>query len=70
MIHLTRLKGREIIINVDMIKFIESSPDTMLTLSTGEKMFVQESPDEIIAQVVAFKREISGSPPLRALELD
>ena len=70
MIQLTRLKGREIIINVDLIKFIESAPDTMLTLSTGEKMFVQEAPDDIIAKVVAFKQKISTAPIIRALELD
>jgi len=69
MIRLTRLKGEEIIVNVDLIKLIETIPDTILTLSTGDKLHVQESAEEVIDRVIAFKREIHGFPPMRALEL-
>lgn len=69
MIHLTRLKGEEIVVNVDLIKLIESTPDTLLTLSTGDKLHVRESVDEVIHRVIVFKREIYSDPPLRALEL-
>lgn len=70
MIHLMRLKGPEIVVNADLIKFIEAAPDTMLTLVGGEKLLIQESPDEVIAKVIAYKREINGPPPMRALELN
>lgn len=66
MIRLTRLKGEEIIVNVDLIKLIESTPDTLLTLSTGDKLHVTESPEEVIARVIAFKRKIYASPLLQA----
>lgn len=69
MIRLTRLKGEEIIVNVDLIKLIESTPDTLLTLSTGEKLPVCESPEEVIARVIAFKREICVHPSVQASAL-
>ncbi len=73
MIHLTRLNGIELIVNVDMIKFIETTPDTVLTLLNGDKLPVSESAEEIVSRVVAFKREIQQGPiqlslPDRALE--
>lgn len=74
MIRLTRLSGKAIIVNADLIKFIETTPDTVLTLSTGDKLPVSESAEEVVARVVAFKREIQHGPLLlepedRALEL-
>ncbi|MGV3525321.1 MAG: flagellar FlbD family protein [Candidatus Sericytochromatia bacterium] len=69
MIHLTRLNGQDIVVNVDLIKFIEAMPDTLLTLSTGDKLPVTESVDEVIQRVVSFKRELAQSPPVRTLEI-
>ncbi len=43
MIHLTRLNGNPLVVNSDLIKYAESSPDTMLTLVNGEKIVVLES---------------------------
>lgn len=69
MIHLTRLNGQDIVVNVDLIKFIEAMPDTLLTLSTGDKLPVTESVDEVIQRVVAFKRELTQQPPVRTQEI-
>lgn len=69
MIKLTRLNDQEIVVNVDLIKFIEATPDTVLTLSTGDKLPVREGVEDIIARVIAFKRQIQPVPPVRALEI-
>jgi flagellar protein FlbD len=55
MIDLTRLNGNRLLINCDLIKFAEASPDTTLALITGEKMIVRESCDEVAARIVAYR---------------
>lgn len=55
MIDLTRLNGHRLVLNSDLIKFAEPSPDTTITLVTGEKLLVGESCDELIARVLAFR---------------
>jgi len=47
MIELTRLNGAQIVLNSDLIKTAESSPDTMLTLINGEKLIVRETCAEV-----------------------
>ena len=58
MIQLTRLNGQLLVVNSDLIKFIEQSPDTVLTLVTGEKIIVRETLDELLKKVVAFRQSI------------
>lgn len=58
MIRLTRLNNQPLAVNCDLIKFIENAPDTLVTLLNGEKIVVRESLDEIIARIVAFRRDV------------
>jgi len=58
MIELTRLNGHTIILNSDLIKTAESSPDTMLTLITGEKLIVREEPREVVERVLAYRARL------------
>jgi flagellar protein FlbD len=58
MIQLTRLNNRPFLVNSDLIKFVEQSPDTLVTLTTGEKIVVLERPDEVLARVVQFRRAV------------
>ena len=58
MIQLTRLNGSLLAINSDLIKFVEAAPDTVLTLVTGEKVIVRESPGEVIDRVREFRRSV------------
>jgi flagellar protein FlbD len=67
MIQLTRLNNRPLIVNSDLIKFIEKAPDTVLTLVTGEKIVVRESPEEVMKQIVDYRRRVL-SPYIRARE--
>ena len=55
MIELTRLNGNSIVLNSDLIKSAESSPDTMLTLINGEKIMVRESCQQVIEKVMAWR---------------
>src|SRR5271155_637515 len=54
MIHLTRLNNRPLVVNADLIKFIEQAPDTVITLLTGEKLVVRETEKEVLDRVHAF----------------
>lgn len=66
MISLTRLNGQSLVVNVDVIKCIESTPDTVLTLTTGDKLPVQESVEDVIEKCVAFKARVFQGGPLIA----
>ncbi len=58
MIRLTRLNSHALTVNSDLIKFIENAPDTMLTLTNGEKIVVRESADEVVQRVIEFRRAV------------
>jgi flagellar protein FlbD len=55
MIELTRLNGNPILLNSDLIKTAEASPDTMLTLINGEKLIVREELSEVLDRVLAYR---------------
>ena len=56
MIRLTRLNGVEVVVNADLIEFVETTPDTLVTMLTGKKIPVRESTDEVIERVVSYRR--------------
>jgi flagellar protein FlbD len=58
MILLTRLNNRPLVVNSDLIKFIENTPDTVITLVSGEKIVVLESVAEVLEEIVSFRRRI------------
>jgi flagellar protein FlbD len=57
MIYLTRLNNQQLIVNADLIKFIENAPDTVITLLTGEKLVVRESAAEVLDLIADFHRK-------------
>jgi len=58
MIQLTRLNGIPIVLNSDLIKTAEASPDTMLTLINGEKIIVRESCEEVTERVLTYRAHL------------
>jgi flagellar protein FlbD len=68
MIQLTRLNGQPLMVNSDLIKFVEKAPDTVLTLVTGEKVIVLESADAVLEKIVAFRRSILAGPIVQSPE--
>jgi flagellar protein FlbD len=65
MILVTRLDGTELVVNVDLILTIERTPDTVLTLTTGDRIMVKESLEEIVTRAVTYRYRISQGPGTR-----
>jgi flagellar protein FlbD len=57
---MTRLNGHGVMVNADLIERIEETPDTVITLTSGNKLIVRDSPTEIQEKIIAFKRRIYG----------
>ncbi|HXE31543.1 MAG TPA: flagellar FlbD family protein [Terriglobales bacterium] len=62
MIPLTRLNHQGLILNADLIKCIEQPHDTVVTLINGEKLTVEEKPDEILRRIGEYRRELAAQP--------
>ncbi len=62
MIRVTRINGNECVLNSELIKFIEETPDTIITLTNNEKVIVTENSDEIIHKIIEFKRTVRLYP--------
>jgi flagellar protein FlbD len=58
MILLTRLNSRPVVINADLIKMIEATPDTIVTLVNGDAVIVRESVDEVVSRAVDYARRV------------
>jgi flagellar protein FlbD len=61
MIRLTRLDGSRIYVNAELIEFLEETPDTVVSLTTGRKLVVKEPAAEVSEQIVAIERRIHGA---------
>ena len=59
MIKLNRLNGDKLVINAELIELIEAKPDTIITLTTGEKYIVRDPVDEIIEKVKRYKQSFN-----------
>jgi len=73
MIRLTRINHKPFVLNSDLIEHIEVTPDTVISLTTGQKLIVEESAEEVVARVVEFRKatglawlhgppQLAGSP--------
>jgi flagellar protein FlbD len=58
MIRLTRLNHVSMVLNSDLIEHIDVTPDTVITLTTGEILRVRETAEEVVERVVKFRRRI------------
>lgn len=58
MIELTKLNDIKFMVNADIIEMVEETPDTVVTLTTGKKMIVKESRQEIRDLVIAYRRSV------------
>ena len=60
MIEVTKLGGQKILVNPDLLEIVEETPDTVITLTTGKKIIVKESRQEIKNLVKSYRRDIFG----------
>lgn len=70
MIELTRLNGKPMVLNSDLIKTAEASPDTMLTLINGEKLIVREEIAEVVERVLAYRSRLLAGVARRLHHFD
>ena len=63
MIYVTRLNHTPVVLNCDLIEHMETTPDTVISLTTGQKFMVLESAEEIIDRVVQYRRLILNGLP-------
>ena len=62
MIVVKKINGEEMIVNCDLIETIEFSPHAVMSLTTGEKLIVDETRDELLRKVIDYKRAIHRKP--------
>jgi len=62
MIHVTKLNGTDMVLNADLIEFVESTPDTLISLTTGRKIMVKEALDDIVERIVTYRRKSVSHP--------
>jgi flagellar protein FlbD len=60
MILLTKINKAPIAVNCDLIEYIEETPDSVITLTTGDKVVVEQRMAEIIDRIVAYRKTIAG----------
>lgn len=60
MIQLTRLNGHPVMVNSDLIEQVEETPDTVVTLTSGNRIIVRDRMADIQQKIVEFKRRIYG----------
>jgi flagellar protein FlbD len=64
MIQLTRLGGEPFLLNAELIRYVESRPDTFITLTVGERLVVQETMDEVLRRTLDYQRSKYLIPPM------
>ncbi len=62
MIQVTKLNGSVVYVNPDLIRFVETTPDTILTFIDNSTLMVKEQPEDVIEKVVGFRRQIALQP--------
>lgn len=58
LIKVTKLNEKELVVNAEMIEVVESTPDTVISLTSGRKIVVKEETDLIIEKVIEYRKEI------------
>lgn len=66
MIFLTRFDGTEVVVNSDLIVTVEKTPDTVVTLTTGDRIMVKEPIDEVVARAATYRHRVLQGPGVRA----
>ncbi|MEA1973194.1 MAG: flagellar FlbD family protein [Candidatus Cloacimonadota bacterium] len=64
MVKITKFNGKEILVNSDLIEFIEATPDTIITLTTGKKVIVKDKVEDLVERIVKFKKKIYELPEI------
>jgi flagellar protein FlbD len=63
MISVTRLNGKPIVVNAELIRSVEENPDTMVKLINGDTLIVQESMSDIVTKCIEYGRHLRRMMP-------
>ena len=63
MVTLTKLNGDPIVVNADLVEFIEETPDCLISLTTGRKLMVREKLEEVKERIGEYRRSAPGAYP-------
>ena len=63
MINVTRLNGKPIVVNCDLIRSVEENPDTTITLINGDRVIVREPMQEIVTRAIEYGRVLRKMIP-------
>jgi len=61
MIQVTRLNGKPLVVNAELIRYIEQTPDTLITLINGDKLLVKESMEDVVRRAIEYARSIRNT---------
>jgi len=64
LIELSRLNGKKFFLNCELIKTIESTPDTVITLTSGEKLMVKEDIPFVVERTMDYLKRLRQEPPI------
>jgi len=64
MIQLTRLNHVPFFLNPDLIEHMETTPDTVLTLQSGQKLLVLEAAEQVVDRIIQFRRKVFTALPV------
>lgn len=62
MIELSRLNGKTFVLNAELIRTIEATPDTVITLTNGDKLMVRESVEDIVRMATRYRKRLIQEP--------
>lgn len=60
MIKVMRINSKELVVNAELIEFMEATPDTVISLTTGRKLVVADPIDAVIKKVLEYKRSVNS----------
>lgn len=63
MVKLSRINGAEVTVNAELIETVEATPDTIVSLTTGKRLMVVETVDQVVEKIMAYRRSLAT--PLR-----
>jgi len=70
MIWVTRLDGERMLLNDDQVMYVEATHDTLLVMSTGDRIRILESPDELVDRIAQWRQRIMGLSIMHESEVD
>jgi flagellar protein FlbD len=61
MIYVTRLDQSTMVVNAELIATVESTPDTLITLSNGHQFLVRDTVEDVVTRAIEYRRQINGT---------